>query len=154
IGDWEGADWVYSSTGATQVSPPNTDRATRWHLLLKRTLNPKYAETWVGSAVTGGDVAKLQELFQCPDAPRDNDKFPNLSSANVSYMSHPLLIPGINGNMTQTNPPIPVKPYRIAKVKRSAEIALIFDAPLCFEIGTINGQQVGYWHPRWEVVVA
>ena len=54
------------------------------------------------------------------------------TSGTTTYLSHPRLIPfmSLNGGWPQDNafnPPRPFKPYKIGRIRRSAEIIMIFD---------------------------
>ena len=149
IGDWEGC--VFNDAGnPPALLGPSPDRATRWHLLLKKTLNSRYDATWTGSAQTGGDVAKLQEMFQCPEVPDGGTK--TGQSSTIHYQCHPILMPGIdstNGGIQRPRFPgtnLLTRPYGIGKIKRASEVALIFDCSLVYENGI--------WHPRDESAVA
>jgi prepilin-type N-terminal cleavage/methylation domain-containing protein/prepilin-type processing-associated H-X9-DG protein len=145
IGDWEGA--AYNDAGV-MIAGPTADRATRWNLLVKHTLNPRLDPTWNGSAQTGGDTNKLQELFQCPEAPGENNTKQNLSST-ISYMCHPILMPGLDDTSNRNKFPsttLFTQPYKISKIRRSSEIALVFDATMVYENGV--------WHTYQESSVA
>src|SRR5262249_49420386 len=67
------------------------------------------------------------DLFICPDAPGNGDKNAQ-SSASIHYECHPRLMPQYGLKIGGGE--VLLKPYLVSKVKRSAEIALGFDAPL------------------------
>jgi prepilin-type N-terminal cleavage/methylation domain-containing protein/prepilin-type processing-associated H-X9-DG protein len=119
--------------------------STRWPAVLQATLSSKYGITWNDAQATGAAAASLRDLFLCPDAPGyGKDKF---QAGVVHYMCHPLLMPNNAHNAAQPNPlgPDPV-PYKISKIKRSSEIALLFDCPLM----ELNG----VYRVRYDIAVA
>jgi prepilin-type N-terminal cleavage/methylation domain-containing protein/prepilin-type processing-associated H-X9-DG protein len=143
IGDWyTGAD--FNPVTGVQMTANDANRATRWPLLVQAALSTKYGASFVDSAVSGGDVSKLRELFTCPEAPNDNNKRTGVSGGAITYQSHPLLMPDINGLKVSYTPQSLTKPYRIAKIKRSTEVGLIWDCPIYYD-STVN-----MWHPRYD----
>src|SRR5438874_297385 len=42
---------------------------TRWYLLLQNTLAGKYGATWNDAFTSNAAIAKIRELFQCPEVP-------------------------------------------------------------------------------------
>ena len=106
-------------------------KASHWVLLVQSALAPKYGMTWNDMAQGGGgqtgNVAKIRELFVCPDAPQDVKAQQYSSASTVNYECHPILMPQLlfpwRGDALRA-------PYKISKVRRSSEIAMIFDAPL------------------------
>ena len=138
IGFWDG-----TRTGAPSSS------GTQWVLLTQGALSGRNGTDWA----TGGNssTSKVREMFMCPDAPGDLAKKFDVSAA-TSYASHPRLIPFMNlmGGWPQdryTGVNKPFTPYKIASVKRSAEIAMIFDGSLVESSG-------GVWAPNGQVPVA
>ena len=104
---------------------------SHWTMMVQYALNSKYGNTWTDHATKGGDLAKIKELFHCPEAPGTNDKQVGASGA-VHYMGHPRILPQISG----ITDPATGKPYtcwKLGKIKRSPEIAVVFDAPLMYE---------------------
>jgi prepilin-type N-terminal cleavage/methylation domain-containing protein/prepilin-type processing-associated H-X9-DG protein len=139
-GFWDGAWDPNSATPASGAS--NGAAASNWPLLVQNALAPKYGLTWndsaQGSNGQNAQTAKIRELFSCPDAPIDANTGQLYQSANmVDYECHPRLMPQL-GQMIGTE--LMRSPYRIGKVRRSSEIALIFDAPL----DPTNGFMVKY----------
>jgi prepilin-type processing-associated H-X9-DG protein/prepilin-type N-terminal cleavage/methylation domain-containing protein len=114
------------------VSPGGSANNTRWFAVLQNTLNSKYGITWNDAAATGSHAAKLRELFICPDSPGSS-----VSAANhgaVQYQCHPRLMPSFPSGPFNPDPSKPVaKPYKLAKIKQSSEIGLIWDAPLMLQ---------------------
>jgi prepilin-type N-terminal cleavage/methylation domain-containing protein/prepilin-type processing-associated H-X9-DG protein len=105
---------------------------TQWTLLLMETLTGRGGD-WVDASVSGQNTSRTKTLFHCPEVV-NSDTSVN-ESAIVHYLSHPRLMPqlGLNDNyainvLGKLNAKL--EPYRIAKIKRSAEIAIIFDGSL------------------------
>jgi len=127
LGTWEGMD--YDPTTNSVPAGQDANRATRWNLLLQSTFNNKYGTTWndAASNTFNSNTSAMRDLFVCPDAPGNGDKNAQ-SSASIHYECHPRLMPqyGLKTGAGE----VLLKPYLVSKVKRSAEIALLFDAPL------------------------
>jgi prepilin-type processing-associated H-X9-DG protein/prepilin-type N-terminal cleavage/methylation domain-containing protein len=126
----------------------DADRSTRWFGVLQNTLSSKYGITWNDEAATGAGRSTLKDLFYCPDAPG----YGKINTAGVvHYMCHPRLMPGWDPLTASSSPwLVPghiVRPYKLQQIKRTAEIALIFDAPLVLDT-------TGIWKPRWDVAIA
>jgi prepilin-type processing-associated H-X9-DG protein len=122
IGFWGG--------GSIPAGGP-TSSGTHWVLLLQNTLAGQYGTDWASAFATGANVNKIREVFICPDAPGEFSMNAGVSGL-TSYLSHPRLIPfmstgwpldGANGNQ-------PFKPYKISRIRRSSDIAMIFDGSL------------------------
>jgi prepilin-type N-terminal cleavage/methylation domain-containing protein/prepilin-type processing-associated H-X9-DG protein len=124
---------------------------TRWYMLLQNTLAGKYGISWNDAYTTDAAVARIRQLFWCPDAPGAGGT--KLSSAVIHYMCHPRLMPDNSagpGHPMGTPPGTAnEKPYKITKVKRSAEIALLFDCPLI-----PSGASADSWGLQWDTAVA
>lgn len=138
IGFWGGA--VYRDDGANKPQPPGWnpgDHATHWDMLLQAAIS-KYGPSWNSAAVTGADVSRVKDLFRCPEAPVEDNNRQQTSGA-IHYQSHPVLIPwygdGKPGGWWGPTAPMYAK-SKIAKVKRSAEIAVIFDAPVIYDLAS------------------
>jgi prepilin-type N-terminal cleavage/methylation domain-containing protein/prepilin-type processing-associated H-X9-DG protein len=107
------------------VGPYNANEAD-WVTQSIATLNGKYAASAYSVATNGSITTRIRGTFLCPDAPGQGvTTFDNSSVAH--YGCHPRLMPILDGqNLT-----LPYYlPYKIAHIKRSAEICLIFDASL------------------------
>jgi prepilin-type N-terminal cleavage/methylation domain-containing protein/prepilin-type processing-associated H-X9-DG protein len=124
--------------------PPSTITVVRWVDLLMGTLSSKYGYNSSDAFFTSSDGARIRKIFICPDAPRDD------MDAGVvfacTYLSHPRLIPQMNTDASTSGFPwIPYdpyylnrtpsrqvfkSPYKLGRIKRSAEIAVLWDAPL------------------------
>jgi len=126
-----------------------TSSGTQWTLLVMQALTGKGGD-WVDASVTGQNTSRTKSLFQCPEVP-NNDQTP-FESAIVHYLCHPRLMPqlGLNDNYAQTvlgRPGVTLQPYRIAKIRRSAEIAIVFD-------GSLEPKPAGGFGPVGNVPVA
>jgi prepilin-type N-terminal cleavage/methylation domain-containing protein/prepilin-type processing-associated H-X9-DG protein len=87
-------------------------------------------------------------IFRCPTAIVDRDSGDQVIN---HYSGHPRLMPRYDKDTTKPNgiafDPItkkPAVPYRLAKIRNGAEIALAFDAPQYF---AANGMPEGNSHP-------
>lgn len=143
IGFWNGTP----GPGMTASS------GTHWVLLLQASMSSASGADWNSAASSGANQMKIREAFICPDAPGDYALARNVSGA-TAYLSHPRLIPfyspsgdwpqdSVNGSLR------PFRPYKIAKIARSAEIAMVFDGSL-----QPSGNDPNVWAPQYEVPVA
>ena len=128
---------------------PNVNTHTRWTDLVQGTLSSKYGENSTDAFFTNSGAARIRKIFICPEAPNE----PMLSGTvfACTYLSHPRLMPQIAqpgasaGNdwlvddpyfLRRGNVKIGKFPYKIARVKRSSEIAVLWEAPLEFIAAT------------------
>ena len=133
----------------------NSAKAIKWPSLLMHTLNPKLGMTFNESNNTGTDTSKIKEMFSCPEV----DSLATVTTAATGngtshYMCHPRLMPTCGGGVQMSNGgtgftqqivrPIP---YKINQVKRAAEIALVFDGSLQFDVTT------NAWEPAFDVPI-
>jgi len=131
-GFWDGVWDPHSAAGATGAS--DGTKASTWPSLVQFALAPKYGLTWNDTAQGGGGetaaTAKIRDIFLCPDAPQDAGADQTFISANkVQYTCHPRLMPQL-GNAISSPTDILRSSYRIGSIKRSQDIALVFDGPL------------------------
>ena len=152
-GFWNGDNPTkYDSYGRSLGKDPlpagvTTDmRANHWVMLLQNTLNNKYGTNWGDSYAQNANISRIRQLFLCPDAPGSYD-VNRSSSGSVHYYCHPLLMPMIF-DQKPFGSTVAATPYRLAKVKRASEIALIFDGALAFSTTYQT------WHAKSEVPVA
>src|SRR5438874_5138836 len=72
-------------------------KASHWVLLVQSVLAPKYGITWndmaQGSGGQTGNVARIRQLFTCPDAPIEAKADLYSSASTVHYEYHPILMP-------------------------------------------------------------
>ena len=121
---------------------------TRWYSCLQNVMSSKYGISWNDAGATNSSVAKLRQVFLCPDAPGDANDAAN--GGAVHYDCHPRLMPV--WVVTDPNGGGPfgpnARPYKISKVRQSSEIALLFDTALEMVPGT------NYWHVKYDSAVA
>lgn len=110
---------------------------TDWTVLLQSVMTSNSGNTWGananGNAGQGGIYAQTRLLFTCPEAPQGSQK--STSGYELSqYASNPRLMPqlGEADPLNEVNVFVHgcYHSYPISKIKRSSEIALIFDATL------------------------
>jgi len=125
----------------------NSNQNTRWFAVLQNVMSSRYGITWNEAAATNSAVARLRQVFLCPDAPGDANDAAN--GGAVHYMCHPRLMPVLDlTNASGGNPfqDPKIRPYKISKVRQSSEIALLFDGSL---------EPVGnYYHVKYDSAVA
>ncbi len=110
-------------------SPPNSNvydsqRAGEWSLLLLNLFSNKYDTNYTGHAQTAGETARLREVF------KDTDTAPG--KGIIHYSAHPRLMPNLDdpdwsvpGSSFANGPWL--KPYKVSKIKRAAEVVLVMD---------------------------
>ena len=110
----------------------DSNRSADWSLLLLNFLSNKYDINYTGHAQTGGEAARLREVF------KDTDTLPG--TGILHYSAHPRLMPNIDdldisvpGAAPATGPWL--KPYRISKLRRSSEIVLMMDGTQTQTVG-------------------
>src|SRR5690606_21450673 len=95
------------------------------------------ANTVLGSTTATGTYADydadkpmpFSPVFTCPDAAPDPS---NDTGRTLHYGAHPRLMPRLQD--TDGFPPAkPARPYKISQIKRSSEIAMIWDAVQVFD---------------------
>ena len=113
-GYWNGAVPVTAAADPT--------RATDWAVLLTAAMGKGF-----GSYATqnGSDNSKIQGMFTCPSAPYDAL---SAGTRKLHYASHPRIMPDLSTYDTYRNNGSYLRPYKITAIRRSSEIALIFDA--------------------------
>jgi prepilin-type N-terminal cleavage/methylation domain-containing protein/prepilin-type processing-associated H-X9-DG protein len=122
---------------------------TQWTLLVMQALTGRGGD-WVDATVSGQTTSRTKTLFHCPEVP--NQDLAQNESAIVHYLCHPRLMPQLGGadnyavNVLGKTGAL-LEPYKIAKIKRSAEIAIIFD-------GSLEPSPLGGWRPAFSVPVA
>jgi len=134
--------WGYWNGSATGQGANDPNKATHWDLLVMNALNGKYGATWNDSAVGGGDVSRLKDVFQCPEV--DNADKARQASGAVHYTAHPRLMP-VFDTVNLANG-VALTPYPLSRIKRASEIAIVFDASL-----TRGG---GIWRVAYDIPVA
>lgn len=126
----------YTNSAGTQY--------VNWATLLLHTMDPKLdiesSTNWQNSSVSA-----IRASMFCPEVPGDSRNAGY--SGNVHYMCHPRLMPQ-QSYFTDKFTGQLLQPYRLAHVKRSSEICIIFDGSLVNVAGT------DVWHPNSDVPVA
>jgi prepilin-type N-terminal cleavage/methylation domain-containing protein len=113
-----------------------------WALLLMSSALGKGGNTY--GAQEGSDKTKIQNAFACPSASLESSSPIGSIDRKLHYSSHPRLMPNLDDYDMSKSPPRPLlKPWKIAKVRRSAEIVLIFDGAQIFNSNNGNAFAVG-----------
>jgi prepilin-type processing-associated H-X9-DG protein len=109
--------------------------AADWTTLIQHDLNGSIASEYVANGATSGLVNAVRHVFLCPDAPTGPDSDPQYIL--YQYACHPRLMPvlGTRDMVGAHYEHVSIKsihltPYKVAAIKRSSEIAYIFDATL------------------------
>jgi prepilin-type processing-associated H-X9-DG protein len=119
FGYWDGSD------------PPGTGpivdaKRTDWRVLLQNAMTKQASNTYNDAAAAGGNQSAVaRQTFVCGDVP-DN-------VGVLTYGCHPRLMPAINSRdpiFFYTGKTIWLKPYKISKIKRAAEMLLVADGSL------------------------
>lgn len=130
-----GTQITWSSTGAQEQAE------SFWSILIQPYMS-KAGSNFVDNANMGGLISGVRQVFICPDAPQPT--YPQSGSTITQYVCHPRLMPwsawwADECASASGGPPVdPIThayllPYKIAHIKRSSEIAMIFDASLIFD---------------------
>ena len=123
---------VYNSDGSTNASD--------WTTLIQSDLNGQISSaynTGNGTSMQNQILSRVRQVFMCPDAPPGPNYDPN--NLIYQYICHPRLMPYLGMNDVEgAHFPTLLQPYKIAKIKRSAEIAYVFD-------GTLGLMASGSW---------
>jgi prepilin-type N-terminal cleavage/methylation domain-containing protein/prepilin-type processing-associated H-X9-DG protein len=126
-----------------------TSSGTHWALLVQQALTGKGGD-WNDAYATDANRSRIREVFHCPEVP--SGTLDRAESAMVHYMCHPRIMPQLGfadtlaiaeGAPAGTT----LQPYKISRIKRSSEIAIIFDASL-------EPKANGGFGPRFSVPVA
>lgn len=134
--------------GSQQYTNSNGTQYVNYAQHLMHAMDPKMdfesSDSWKNT-----NVAKLREAFFCPEV--ENDTKNSGDSAVMHYLCHPRLMPVIETDATgaptgnwqpdKIRPGQRLLPYKLAKIKRSQEIAVIFD-------GTLVAKATGVWAPN------
>jgi prepilin-type N-terminal cleavage/methylation domain-containing protein/prepilin-type processing-associated H-X9-DG protein len=114
-----------------ETEPYNTidiNKTSDWSVLLLNVMVKQSGTNYIDNATAGGDKSKARtEVFTDVDVPSEN-------VGVLTYGCHPRLMPTINlaepRVLNNTGKIAYPRPYKIAKIKRSADILLIADATL------------------------
>jgi prepilin-type processing-associated H-X9-DG protein len=96
-------------------------------VLLQHVLTKQSSNTYVDAAATGGNTSAIaRQVFVCKDVP-DN-------AGVLTYGAHPRLMPQIDAAepriLNNTGKRFYPAPYRLGKIRRSAEVVLVADGSL------------------------
>lgn len=120
-------------------TPAYAGESSDWTTLLLNELAKKPVG-YDASQLTGTSNPGLRALFLCPSVGIE----PSVQSFMTHYSCHPRIMPDLGSyDAYRPNPTLglqPLKPYKLAKIKRPAEIAGLFDATL-FD----PSNQAGQW---------
>ena len=121
IGYWDG-----STPWETVPLPADYKKATDWRALLQTVMTKQSGNTYVDSGVAGGDASTIaRAVFVCKDLPEN--------TGVLTYGCHPRLMPALNIKdpiFFTTGKTIWLKPYKVSKIRRAAEILLVADGSL------------------------
>ncbi len=132
--------------GVDNSPASNASRATHWVLLLQNAMNNKSGGNWNEATSSKANTSSLRELFLCPDGPQDHAKADNNSGVTY-YECHPVLMPFLYPNGSAFEFYGTGRCYKLSQLKRSSEVALIWDASVYYD-----GPN-GVWKPVNEVPV-
>ena len=115
----------------------DSNRSADWSLLLLNFLSNKFDTNYTGHAQTGGEWARLRDVFH------DTDTQPG--TGILHYSAHPRLMPNID-DLDISVVPLPspstgpwLQPYRISRIRRSSEVVLMMDGAQTQGVGGSNG---------------
>jgi prepilin-type N-terminal cleavage/methylation domain-containing protein/prepilin-type processing-associated H-X9-DG protein len=125
-----------------------TGNGTHWPLLVQATLTGRGGD-WNDAYASDANTARVRTLFHCPEVP--NPDLVRADSALVHYLSHPRLMPQLGTAdalaVANGSPGATLRPYKMAQITASSEIAMIFD-------GSLEAKTTGGFGPRYSVPVA
>lgn len=104
--------------------------AADWTTLIQNDFNGQISQVYnSGNQSQNQILSRLRNVFVCPDAPPGPANDP--ANLTFQYICHPRLMPflGTLDRSKSGSPPITAS-YRIAHIKRSSEIAYVFDGSL------------------------
>lgn len=120
--------------GYWQPDANDNSKSSDWAILISTALGKGYGTY---GTQNGTDNSQIQGLFTCPVAKLDVDgQIPR----KLHYSAHPRLMPDLASLDTLKGGGATLRPYRLPTIKRSSDIALIFDGSQCNIIGYAPGQ--------------
>lgn len=140
IGFWDGInDPSKDVASALPTSNPGgaDGRKTNWGLLVLNRLNPKFSTNiYDVGQMTGQNASSSYQMLLCPSV--DTGRGATNAGGGINrvvnhYSAHPRLLPVIGGVNGTYKDPATGRPYttvRASRVKRSSEIATLFDGSL------------------------
>jgi prepilin-type N-terminal cleavage/methylation domain-containing protein/prepilin-type processing-associated H-X9-DG protein len=129
-------------------SGQNAALAGSWPMLLLNALDPRLGTNWNSAVNSGTNTSKLRQALFCPQL--GNVTVDQQASATTHYLSHPRLMPQLGQADPLSTTGASFQPHKLSKIKRSTEIAMIFDGSMS-PVTTSAGE---YFRPRYQVPVA
>jgi prepilin-type N-terminal cleavage/methylation domain-containing protein/prepilin-type processing-associated H-X9-DG protein len=124
-GFWNSVYPYNANASAGQIDPT---KESDWTTLIQNDLNGRISSGYdSGSQSQNQILSRVRNVFMCPDAPPGPANDPN--NLIYQYICHPRLMPYL-GTRDPVNYPTFLVPYTMSKIKRSSEVALIFDGTL------------------------
>lgn len=121
-GYWDGS---FSYQTGQDLYGYSATSAADWTVLLQGLISTTGGSTFASD--TPGMKSKIRAVFMDPEAPQDGTSN-SLNYSLVQYTCHPRLMPQVGTPDFCGGPNAYLRPYNIAHLKRTASIALIFDA--------------------------
>lgn len=154
VGDNNGQlPYGFVTQGETIGPPPGhsygiaaQNQGADWSTLLVHEMNNKLSSDYISAPTGNGSWQGARQIFLCPEV--DANLLPSIESFVLHYSCHPRLMPDLG--TTDTLKEIATKKsawlmgYSAAHVKRSAEIATIFDGSLESRGGLWTTSSDGY----------
>src|SRR5262249_55779379 len=116
-----------------QYDPTGYSKGVDWDTLLIHQVNPKYESDFAAAPTFDGGFQGVRSFVLCPEV--DSNLLPTTPSLILHYSAHPRIFPDLEGkdwaavaatgNFNQRR-----VGYVMSHIKRSSEIAGIFDASL------------------------
>lgn len=134
-GFWDGGVNVITNPGRDPGA--NYNIGSEWDDLIEPEMTRVGGSDYQANS-GNGNAAGVRKVFVCPDAPSDADSTGQIFN---QYVCHPRLMPSLDGYWgtradTATKPQVTyMNTYKIAGIKRSAEVAIIWDGS-CVELAT------------------
>jgi prepilin-type N-terminal cleavage/methylation domain-containing protein/prepilin-type processing-associated H-X9-DG protein len=137
-GIWNGVGSGTAPVGSANAwitgAPPsgNWGSGADWTTLIQNDLNGSISAQYNNGAQSQNQIlSRVRKVFMCPDAPPGPDNDPG--NIIYHYICHPRLMPELGSTDKTISPFAPqvfLVPYKIGRIKRSSEIAYIFDGSL------------------------
>lgn len=121
-GYWDG------NTPAGMTFPP-ASTSRDWSTLLANTVLGNGTATGTYDDYDAENTMPFSPVFTCPTAAAVD--FPNTTGRTLHYAVHPRLMPRLQDTDGATGQL--ARPYKIARIRRSSEIAMVWDAVRCFD---------------------
>jgi prepilin-type processing-associated H-X9-DG protein len=130
-GYWNGVGAYGTKTPWNANAAPDYTKAADWTTLIQHDLNGSISSSYnTGTDSSKQFLSALRNVFCCPDAPPGPLNDPD--NLIYQYICHPRLMPvlGLTDMASSIFPKPFLIPYKVANIKRSSEIAYIFDGTL------------------------